>query len=200
MKTSLFRLLSFSWFGKPGLALCCALDSASTVSGWNEDVRSHIKAVVSLSGPSQLCDWSNPTGDIPIDALGNFECAAVNYVGLECTYSVEAPCDPNCDWVAPCPLDQASPAWLVSHGTTSNPPPFRLYATYGDPVPNEQATDMFKNLKGQFPSLDVQRWIMKYTYDTKFDHAYQYWHAANNDTTSDGECVSEEVISFLQAH
>jgi acetyl esterase/lipase len=43
------------------LALWCALDPATgAVSGWNEAARAHIKAVVSLSGPSQLCDWSNP--------------------------------------------------------------------------------------------------------------------------------------------
>jgi hypothetical protein len=76
-----------------------------------------------------------------------------------------------------------------------------LYATYGDPVPNEQATDMLYALITQYGlTFDVHRWIMKYPYDTKFDHAYQYWHAANNDTSSDGECVSEEVISFLKAH
>jgi pimeloyl-ACP methyl ester carboxylesterase len=182
------------------LALWCALDPASTVSGWTDTYgRGNVKAVVSLSGPSQLCDWMNP-GNIPESALGNFECAAVNYVGLPCTYSIEAPCDPNCDWVAPCPLDQASPAWLVTHGATSNPPPVMLYATDGDPVPNQQATDMWRALTTQFPSLYVRLWIMKYTYGTVFDHAYKYWHAKNNIMGSDSECVSEEVITFLKAH
>src|SRR5438876_5422053 len=41
------------------LVLWCALDPLPTVSGWDETARSHIKAVVSLSGPTQLCDWSN---------------------------------------------------------------------------------------------------------------------------------------------
>ena len=27
-----------------------------------------------------------------------------------------------------------------------------------------------------------------------------YWHAQNNDSTSDGLCVSEEVINFLESH
>jgi pimeloyl-ACP methyl ester carboxylesterase len=47
------------------LALWCALDpAAGAVSGWNETARSHIKAIVSFSGPTQFCDWSNP-GIIP---------------------------------------------------------------------------------------------------------------------------------------
>ena len=35
------------------LVLWCALDPLPTVSGWDETARSHIKAVVSLSGPTQ---------------------------------------------------------------------------------------------------------------------------------------------------
>ena len=55
------------------LALWVMLDSTGVVnSGWNDTARSKIKAVVSLSGPAKLCDWSNP-GMIPPDALMQFE-------------------------------------------------------------------------------------------------------------------------------
>ena len=49
-------------------------------------------------------------------------------------------------------------------------------------------------------TFDVQRWIMNYPYGDPHDHAYRYWHAANNDPLSDGLCVSQEVITFLQTH
>jgi|SRR4051794_33225583 acetyl esterase/lipase len=182
------------------LSLWCALDPASTVSGWDETARSHIKAVVSLSGPSQFCDWTNP-GNIPSDILTDFEHDLENYVHLPYSIGSQPPCDAACDFaVVNCPLDQASPAWLVTHGATSNPPAFMLYATDGDPVPNSQATDMYNALKGQFPSLAVDKWILHYDYDTSYDHAFKYWPAKNNVTGSDGKCVHQEVINFLTTH
>src|SRR5438105_2120878 len=55
------------------LVLWVMLDSTGVLNlGWNDTVRAHIKAVVSLSGPTQFCDWSNP-GGIPPDALTRFE-------------------------------------------------------------------------------------------------------------------------------
>jgi len=43
------------------LALWVMLDSTGVLNlGWNDTARSKIKAVVSLSGPAELCDWSNP--------------------------------------------------------------------------------------------------------------------------------------------
>jgi pimeloyl-ACP methyl ester carboxylesterase len=180
------------------LALWCALDPASTVSGWGETARSHIKAVVSLSGPSLFCDWSNP-GGIPDDGLSDFEHDLQNYVHMP--YSLQ-PCDPACDFgVVNCPLDPASPAWLVTHGATSNPPAFMLYATDGDPVPNSQAFDMFQALTNHYGAgFDVHKWTMHYDYDTQFDHAFKYWGAKNNVTGSDGLCVHLEVINFLTTH
>ena len=177
------------------LVLWCALDPASTVSGWDENARSHIKAVVSFSGPTDFCDWSNP-GHIPNQKLMDDENDFDNYVNL----SPQTNCDPDCDWSGNCALDQASPAWLVTHGATSSPPPVRLYATQGDPVPWPQALDMYNALRSQFPSLHVEKYIMNYLYGDPHDHAYRYWHALNNDPLSDGLCVSQEVITFLQAH
>ena len=65
------------------LALWCALDSATgAVPGWDNNARLKIKAVVSLSGPTKLCDWQNP-GNISDGALADFEMTLDNYVGLE---------------------------------------------------------------------------------------------------------------------
>ena len=172
------------------LALWCALDSASTVSGWNEAARSHIKAVVSMSGPADFCDYYGNPGGIPPDALTQFENDLDNYVNL--------PSQTDCDHDPNQKLDHASPVWLATNGATSSPPPIRLYATNGDPVPNSQATDIFQALKNQYGlGFDVQRWIMSYQYGTQHDHAYKYWHATNDAVGSDGECVSQEVINFL---
>ena len=174
------------------LSLWCALDPASTVSGWDETARAHIKAVVSLSGPAKFCDWN---GSVP---LTEFENDLDNYVHLP----DQTNCDPDCSYIGTsCLLDYASPAWLVSNGATSNPPGFMLYATTGDPVPNEQATDMWMALMDQYgTTFDVHRSIMTYDYGRAHDHAFKYWPAANNDPTSDGLCVGQEVISFLQSH
>jgi hypothetical protein len=49
-------------------------------------------------------------------------------------------------------------------------------------------------------TFDVQLWIMNYAFGTQQDHAYKYWHAQNNAIGSDGDCVSQEVITFLQPH
>ncbi len=178
------------------LALWCALDpAAGAVSGWGEPARSHIKAAVSLSGPSQLCDWT--PGNIPQGALTSFENDVDNYVGL----SSQINCDPNCGFSVTCALDQASPAWLVTHGATSNPPPIMLYSTTGDPVPYEQSADMLTALTIHYGiTFDVQLWIMSYQYGTQYDHAFKYWPAKNDAMGSDGKCVHNEVITFLQSH
>jgi acetyl esterase/lipase len=180
------------------LVLWCALDPASTVSGWDETARSHIKAVVSLSGPTQFCDWTDP-GTIPPPKVAEFESDLGNYVGLPTSPPVN--CDPDCTGSATCALNLASPAWLVTHGATSYPPPFRLYATTGDPVPNPQAADMYIALTTQYgTTFDVQMYIMNYPYGDSHDHAYKYWHATNNASNGGGVCVSSQVISFLNGH
>jgi acetyl esterase/lipase len=65
------------------LVLWCALDPApGNVPQWDEPARAHIKAVVSLSGPTDFCDLDSNPGGIPSDALAKFENALDNYVGL----------------------------------------------------------------------------------------------------------------------
>ena len=174
------------------LVLWVMLDSSATFPncGWNETARAHIKAVVSLSGPTQFCDWSNP-GNIPQDALTRFENDLDNYVNLlpqtDCAH------DPDHN------LDHASPAWLVANGATSSPP-VMLYATLGDPVPYAQAQDMKTALSTTFPAVEADLYIMDYSYTDQTNHSYKYWHAQNNAPNSDGECVSAQVIAFLQTH
>lgn len=176
------------------LFLWCALDPTSTVSEWNETAaRSHIKAVVSFSGPTDFCDNTSNPGGIPQSALTRFLNDLDNYVnlpdGTDCAH------DPNGN------LAHASPYWLVTNGATSNPPPIMLYATDGDPVPNSQATDIYNALRSQFGfSYEEYKWIMHYPYGDSHSHAYNYWHSINNATGSDGLCVSQEVINFLRSH
>jgi hypothetical protein len=99
-------------------------------------------------------------------------------------------------------LEHASPVWLVTNGATSNPPPIMLYTTLGDHVPYYDADDMLTALNIQFPSLHVEKWTMSYTYASGYEHAFHYWHQINDDpnNTDGNECVSEEVINFLQTH
>src|SRR5207244_5111001 len=64
------------------LSLWVMLDSTSgLVTLCNDTVRQKIKAVVSLSGISNLDDWNNP-GGIDNTELMRFENANDNYVGL----------------------------------------------------------------------------------------------------------------------
>jgi acetyl esterase/lipase len=186
---------SISWGGSAGgtLALWCALDpTTGAVMGWDETARAHIKAVVSFSGPTNFCDWSNP-GNIPPDALTKFEDDLDNYVKL--------PSQTDCDHDPNQNLAHASPYWLVTNGATSNPPPIMLYSTQGDPVPYSQADDMFNALITRYGgTVEVHEYRMNYPYGDPHDHAFKYWHAINNDPNSDGQCVSQEVINFLQTH
>jgi pimeloyl-ACP methyl ester carboxylesterase len=176
------------------LALWCALDPAPTVDGWGENARAHIKAVVSLSGPTDFCDYERNLGDIPPEALEKFQNSLDNYVGL----TDQTDCEDNHDPEQK--LSEASPAWLVTNGATSSPPPIMLYATTGDAVPYTQGEDMFDALQMQFPALDVHKYRMSYPFEDRHHHAYTYWHSLNDDPFGENECVSEQVIDFLQAH
>jgi hypothetical protein len=58
------------------------VDSATgAVPGWDNNARLHIKAVVSLSGVTNLDDWNDP-GGISQDQLTRFEMDLDNYVDL----------------------------------------------------------------------------------------------------------------------
>jgi hypothetical protein len=78
-------------------------------------------------------------------------------------------------------------------------PPVRLYATDGDTVPYKQGIDIHDALKNQFGQLfDVVRYKMSYQYEDRNNHAYNYWHSVNDDPFGGNECVSQQVIEFLQ--
>ena len=120
--------------------------------------------------------------------LTKFKKSVCNYVGLQ-----QNPPDQNCSV-----LDLASPAKLVPNATSS--PAVLLYATDGDPVPNQQTTNMFEALKTKFPiTPDIVRYIMHYTTTDQTNHAYKYWHAQNNAITP-SVCVSDQVIAFLRSY
>jgi acetyl esterase/lipase len=166
------------------LALWCALDSATgDVAGWDNDVRLQIKAVVSLSGISNLDDWNNP-GGLSIPDLMKFENNLDNYVGLPDQDHTHAT------------LLAASPYNLVDTGAASSSPPILLYATMKDPVPFEQAETMATELRTHFPSVTIAEYTLP---DTTGLHAYNYWHTQNTLVTP-SDCVSHQVITFLQAN
>jgi hypothetical protein len=55
-------------------------------------------------------------------------------------------------------------------------------------------------LKTQFPALDAVWYKMSYLYDDRNNHAYNYWHSRNDDPIGGNECVSQQVIEFLQTY
>jgi hypothetical protein len=166
------------------------LDStAGAVTDWDENARSSIKAVVSLSGPTNFCDLDD-LGGIGEEAIDRFRDILDNYVGL--------PDGTDCTNDPDQLLSHASPISLVS--TAASCPPVRLYATDGDTVPYKQEDDMFTALQTQFPSVDVVKYRMTYQYTDRNNHAYNYWHSVNDDPFGGNECVSQQVVEFLQAH
>ena len=176
------------------LVLWAGLDpAAGAVTGWNESVRAHIKAVVSLSGPTTFCDLE---GDIPQNKLDRFRDILDAYVGLD----EGTTCQTSSN--AEVKLSHASPSWLVANGATSNPPPIRLYATLGDTVPWQQKQDMFDALQTRYGfAYDVVKYRMSFEFGAINAHAYTYWHSENDDPNGgNDECISQQVTNFLQAH
>jgi acetyl esterase/lipase len=157
------------------MALWCALDSASTVTGWDESVREKVKAVVSMSGVTDPSDWSHP--DL-LDYM-NFEYHADNYVGL--TY-------PDYDYTT---LRAAAAVGLIlDRGATSSPPTI-LVASQFDTVSHTQAEVM----RDALTSIGT---IPTYVYfPGSSNHAYNNWHQINPNTAN---CLSADIIDFLLSH
>lgn len=82
-------------------------------------------------------------------------------------------------------------------GAATSSPPVMLYATTKDPVSYAQADDMYDalitlgNPPGKFTEYVLP--------DTTGLHAFNYWHTQNILVTP-SDCVSHEVITFLQAN
>ena len=153
-------------------ALWAALDPNATVPGW--DSSKMPKAVVGLSGVYDL-PLRNPTPPPAfIGDVNNYTNTMdpLNFVQQEAEYS-------------------ASPISYV-YMATNQTAPVRLYATSDDPVPYQQAGEMWSALFAK--GVDVIEYTMV---DSSRLHAFHYWHTTNPQT---GICVSTEVIAFLNAH
>ena len=156
-------------------ALWVALDPTSgNITDWDSDVVATIKGVVSLSGPTDLGSRDHDDG-VNIE---HFADAVENYTN---THGAQS-------WLQN--QRAAAPITLVENA--EHIPPIRLYATDGDSVPHQQAENMFTALHDRDPTQDIQEYTMEGS-----EHSYNYWHMINNITQ---QCVSAEVIAFLNAH
>lgn len=153
-------------------ALWCALDAAATVPLWPLPTGA-IRAVASLSAPCDLSSW---VGDNQNNLL-KFEDDIKNYTNTtsntggdkDFQYSV-------------------SPISKVAGAT--NIPAIRLFYTWQDPVPHQQAEEMFGALNGHAD-------VIKYKVNDGNLHAFNYWHTLNEET---GNYVSQDVINFFNQH
>jgi hypothetical protein len=59
---------------------------------------------------------------------------------------------------------------------------------------------MYNALTTKFPTLEVDKYVMDYSVTDQTNHAYKYWHAQNNADNSADNCVSYQVLAFLEAH
>jgi acetyl esterase/lipase len=157
------------------LALWCGLDSASTVPGWDNNARLHVKAVVSFSGPTNLDDWSHPD----ITDYTEFETRVDNYVGLVYPDHTHGP------------LLAASPVNLITTGAATSSPPVMLFGSQYDTVSHTQQDDM----KNALQSIGA---IVIYDYFVgSSNHAFHNWHVLDPSGTN---CVSTDVINFLYSY
>jgi acetyl esterase/lipase len=157
------------------LALWCGLDSASTVTGWDNNARLHIKAVLSFSGPANLDDWSHPD----ITDYTMFETRVDNYVGLVYPDHTHGP------------LLAASPVNLITTGAATSSPPVMLFGSQYDEVSHTQQDDMKSAL------LSIGALVTYVYFPGSSDHAFHNWHVISPIT---GNCVSTDVINFLYSY
>lgn len=117
--------------------------------------------------------------------LHNFENSCDNYVGLPDQDHTHAT------------LLAASPVNLITTGVATSSPPVMLYATKKDTVPYAQADDMYNALTAKFGvSPKFKEYVLP---DTTGLHAFNYWHTQNT-LVIPSDCVSHQVITFLQAY
>jgi hypothetical protein len=91
-------------------------------------------------------------------------------------------------------LEAASPITLVPLATSS--PAIMLFGAKSDPVPYQQANKMYTALTTQFGNPPGK--FMEYAPFNDTDlHAFDYWHTYNTEAS---DCVSHQVIHFLQTH
>jgi acetyl esterase/lipase len=160
--------------GSVGHGLFVALDPSPTVPGWDATTLTKIKAVVGLSNVCDLSLRVPPTGQTFINDVHNYTNTTDDLVGLAYQYSV-------------------SPIALVAGA--SSIPPVRLYASQDEHIViPKQSENMASALQNHDPNADVILYEI-----TGGDHAFNYWHEINY-TSIPPECVSTQVIEFLNAH
>ncbi len=164
-------------------ALWVALDPNPTVPGWDATKVANIKAVASLSGPTDLSSRlaeNDTIRDRFVDSVENY----TNVYHL---------IDPN--WETK--HYDKSPIKLVEDpiNTLSYIPPIRMYATEFDSVPWQQGDDMREALETYHPTADVEF----YEILGSSKHAFNYWHEMNT-AVDPPICVSAQVIAFFDLH
>jgi acetyl esterase/lipase len=156
-------------------ALWAALDPNPTVPGWDSTTLTKIKAAVGLSGVYDLSLRIPPPSQTFINDVENYTNTSDHGAGYVAKQYA------------------ASPISLVAAAT--NIPPVRLYASELEHmVLPAQSENMRQALLDRDPNADVILYEM-----TGDDHAFNYWHAIN-DASIPPECVSSQVIEFLNAH
>lgn len=161
-------------------ALWVALDQeTSIVPDWTEEVRAAIKAVASLSGPTDL---SSREGNMNI--VEGFEISVENYTNVS-------------NEVYPDTWDElqkgVSPIKFVENATGI--PPIRMFGTELDSVPWQQGDEMQIELFAR--GADSEFHLVNST----AQHAFNYWHKVDQgDTMTPKRCVSEVVIDLFDAH
>jgi hypothetical protein len=146
-----------------------------SATGWDNNARLHIKAVVSFSGPTNLDDWSHPD----VTDYTQFETRVDNYVGQTYPDHTHAP------------LLAASPVNLITTGVATSSPPIILVASQYDTVSHTQAEDMVTALG----TIGVHPTYYYFTGST--NHAFDNWHVLDPLGTN---CISTDVINFLRSN
>ena len=158
-------------------ALWVALDPTSgNIADWNSDVVAKIKGVVSLSG---VTDLGSREHDADED-INEFIIGIENYTNTALLLGMEAY---NIQ-------EAVSPITLVANA--AHIPPVLLYATEDDSVPHQQAENMRTALQAK--GADVTEYTMPGN-----AHCFNYWHMINT-VSIPTDCVSNQVIAFLNAH
>ena len=165
-------------------ALWVALKStASDNSGWNNNARMKIKAVASLSGPTDLGDFTDYSSGVNIN---QFKGDVENYTSTKVYPPSESDKYPI--------LEAASPITLVQGATSV--PPIRMFGTQLDTVPWQQGSNMYDAIHMYHSQADVQFHKVNLS---NGDHAFHYWEETDAGDSLQ-RCVRQEVIDFFNEY
>lgn len=165
-------------------ALWVALTSAaSDNSGWTASARTHIKAAVSLSGPTDLGNWTDY--DVGQVNIGHFIGDGENYTNTK----VYPPDDADKKTI----MTADSPISLVPGATSV--PPILMFGTELDPVPWQQGNNMSNALLAHGVMTAFFHKV-----NGSADHAFNYWYETDLADIPAQRSVGIEVRDFLNAH